>query len=83
MQALQWALDYPERVGSVLFIASTVRSSTQNIAFNAIGREAIMRDPNWRGGDYYDGPAPRDGLAVARMVGHVSYMSEPSRQLHE
>ncbi len=88
MQALQWALDYPDRVGSVLFIAATVRSSTQNIALNAIGREAIMRDPNWRNGDYYDGAAPRDGLAVARMVGHISYMSEPSlerkfaRQIH-
>jgi homoserine O-acetyltransferase len=62
----------------VLFIAATVRSSTQNIALNAIGREAIMRDPNWRGGDYYDGTPPRDGLAVARMVGHISYMSESS-----
>lgn len=89
MQALQWVLDYPDRVGSVLFIAATIRSSTQNIALNAIGREAIMRDPNWRGGNYYDGSPPRDGLAVARMVGHISYMSEPSlerkfaRQVYE
>jgi homoserine O-acetyltransferase len=78
MQALQWALDYPERVGSVLFIASTARSSTQNVALNAIGREAIMRDANFRSGDYYGHTPPRDGLAVARMVGHISYMSEYS-----
>ncbi len=78
MQALQWAVDYPERVGSVLFIASTARSSTQNIAFNEIGRQAIYADPNWKQGDYYDGPAPSAGLSVARMVGHITYMSETS-----
>jgi len=78
MQALQWAVDYPERVGSVLFIAATPRSSTQNIAFNEIGRQAIYADPNWNGGDYYHGPRPEKGLAVARMVGHITYMSENS-----
>ncbi len=78
MQALQWAIDYPERVGACLFIASTPRSSAQNIAFNEIGRQAIYADPNWNGGDYYDGPRPERGLAVARMVGHVTYMSETS-----
>lgn len=78
MQALQWAIDYPERVGSVLFIASTPRSSAQNIAFNEIGRQAIYADPNWNGGDYYGGARPEKGLAVARMVGHVTYMSEGS-----
>lgn len=78
MQALQWAVDYPERVGSVLFLASTARSSAQNIAFNEIGRQAIYADPNWNHGDYYDGPAPAAGLAVARMVGHITYMSEHS-----
>lgn len=78
MQALQWAVDYPERVGSVLFLAATARSSTQNIAFNEIGRQAIYADPNWKNGDYYDGNAPANGLAVARMVGHITYMSESS-----
>lgn len=78
MQALQWAADYPDQVGAVLFIASTARSSAQNIAFNEIGRQAIYADPNWRGGDYYDHAHPDAGLAVARMVGHITYMSEYS-----
>lgn len=78
MQALQWAVDFPERVGNVLFLASTARSSTQSIAFNEIGRQAIYADPNWNHGDYYDRPKPDAGLAVARMVGHVTYMSEYS-----
>jgi homoserine O-acetyltransferase len=78
MQALQWAVDFPERVESVLFIASTPVSSAQNIAFNEIGRQAIVADPRWNGGDYYDGPHPDAGLAVARMVGHITYMSEHS-----
>lgn len=78
MQALQWAVDAPDRTGAVLFLAGTPRSSAQNIALNEIGRQAIYADPHWRNGDYYGGPPPRDGLAVARMVGHVSYMSEQS-----
>jgi homoserine O-acetyltransferase len=76
MQALQWAVDFPDRVGAVLFLASTPRSSAQNIAFNEIGRQAIYADPNWRQGDYYGGARPEAGLAVARMVGHITYMSE-------
>jgi homoserine O-acetyltransferase/O-succinyltransferase len=78
MQALQWAVDYPDAVQNVLFIASTPRSSTQSIAFNQTGRQAIMLDPTWRNGDYYDGPTPSSGLAVARMIGHITYMSEHS-----
>ncbi len=78
MQALQWAVDYPERVENVLFIASTPRSSAQNIAFNEIGRQAIYADPCWKRGDYYGGPRPDAGLAVARMIGHITYMSELS-----
>lgn len=77
MQALQWAVDYPERVVNALFIASTPRSSAQNIAFNEIGRQAIYADPNWHGGNYYHLPTrPDKGLAVARMIGHITYMSE-------
>ena len=79
MQALQWAVDYPVRVYNVLFIASTPRSSTQNIAFNEIGRQAIYADPNWSNGDYYkQNTHPDAGLAVARMIGHITYMSERS-----
>lgn len=76
MQALQWSVDYPERVRNVLFIASTPRSSAQNIAFNEIGRQAIYADPYWNRGNYYGYPRPDKGLAVARMVGHITYMSE-------
>lgn len=80
MQALQWAVEFPDCVNSVLFIASTPQSSTQNIAFNEIGRQAIYADPRWNKGDYYDQPegGPDAGLAVARMIGHVTYMSEQS-----
>ncbi len=78
MQALQWSVDYPARVENVLFIAGTPQSSAQNIAFNEIGRQAIYADPNWNNGDYYDGVPPRAGLSVARMVGHITYMSEQS-----
>lgn len=78
MQALQWAVDYPDRVETVLFIASTPRSSTQNIAFNEIGRQAIYADPRWKGGSYYGSEAPAGGLSVARMIGHITYMSEYS-----
>ncbi|MBK8034077.1 MAG: homoserine O-acetyltransferase [Anaerolineae bacterium] len=80
MQALQWTVDTPERVANCLFLAATPRSSTQNIAFNEIGRQAIYADPRWNRGDYYgaDREAPDAGLAVARMVGHITYMSERS-----
>ena len=78
MQALQWAVDYPDRVSSVLFLASTPRSSAQNIAFNEIGRQAIYADPNWNQGSYYGKAMPSAGLSVARMVGHITYMSEYS-----
>lgn len=78
MQALQWAVDFPDRVGAVIFVASTPRSSAQHIAFNETGRQAIYADPNWNNGDYYGGPAPTSGLAVARMLAHITYMSETS-----
>jgi len=78
MQALQWMASYPERVRSAIPIAATVRHTPQQIAFNEVGRQAIMADPNWKTGDYYDGPPPATGLAVARMVGHITYMSERS-----
>jgi homoserine O-acetyltransferase len=78
MQALQWGVVYPERVGSVIFLAGTTRSSAQHIAFNETGRQAIYADPNWKNGDYYGSTPPHGGLAVARMVAHITYMSETS-----
>ena len=77
MQVLEWAATYPERVRSAVVIASAARHSAQNIAFNEVGRQAIMADPRWRGGDYYaDGDPPSAGLAVARMAAHITYLSE-------
>lgn len=78
MQALQWASSYPDRCASVIPIATTHRHSAQQIAFNEVGRQAIMADPDFNGGEYYDGPGPNRGLAVARMVGHITYMSDDS-----
>jgi len=77
MQALSWAATYPERVRSAVVIASTARHSAQNIAFHEVGRQAIMADPKWRGGDYYaSNDPPTAGLAVARMAAHITYLSE-------
>jgi homoserine O-acetyltransferase len=77
MLTLSWAATYPERVAAAMVIASTSRHSAQNIAFHETGRQAIMADPNWRGGEYYaDGKTPDAGLAVARMAAHITYMSE-------
>ena len=81
MQALQWAADYPERVASVVCIAAAARHSAQNIAFNEVGRQAIMADPDWHGGDYLaHGVRPEKGLAVARMAAHINYLSEAALQ---
>jgi homoserine O-acetyltransferase len=77
-QALEWATALPERVRGAILLASSARSATQTIAWNSIGRQAIMRDPRWRGGDYYGHEPPADGLAVARMIGHITYLSEVS-----
>jgi homoserine O-acetyltransferase/O-succinyltransferase len=78
MQALQWMVSYPERIRSAIPISSTLKHTPQQIAFNEVGRQAIMADANWRGGDYYDHAPPARGLAVARMVGHITYMSDAS-----
>jgi homoserine O-acetyltransferase len=77
MQVLQWASAYPERVFSAVPLATSWRHSAQNIAFHEVGRQAIMADPDWHGGDYYSrGTKPSRGLAVARMAAHVTYLSE-------
>ena len=78
MQALQWAVAYPDAVAAAIPIAGTARHSPQQIAFNEVGRQAIMADPDWNEGNYYGKRPPARGLAVARMVGHITYMSDQS-----
>jgi homoserine O-acetyltransferase/O-succinyltransferase len=78
MQVLQWAVTHPEMVRSAIPIATTAKHSPQQIAFNEVGRQAVMADPDWQNGFYYDKAAPARGLAVARMVGHITYMSDVS-----
>jgi homoserine O-acetyltransferase/O-succinyltransferase len=76
-QVLEWSLRYPQMVRSAISIASAARLSTQAIAFNAVGRSAITRDPEWQHGQYNgNSPGPEKGLAIARMVGHITYLSE-------
>jgi homoserine O-acetyltransferase len=77
MQALAWSLLYPDRLRHCMVIASTPKLSAQNIAFNDVARQAILTDPDFHGGDYYaHGVVPRNGLRVARMVGHITYLSD-------
>lgn len=78
MQVLQWMVSYPRRVRSAIPIATTLKHAPQQIAFDEVGRQAIMADVNWRDGDYYGRSPPARGLAVARMVGHITYMSDAS-----
>ena len=79
MQALQWAASYPERVFAAAPIAGAARHTAQNIAFHEVGRQAIMADPDWCDGDYQSqGKHPRRGFAVARMAGHITYLSGPA-----
>jgi len=79
MQALEWSIRYPDQVDSIVVIASTHALHAQGMAWNAIARESIMRDPGWQGGSYYGtGRAPDAGMGVARMVGHVTYLSAPA-----
>jgi len=78
MQALSWLVKYPERIHSVIPIATAIKHSPQQIAFDEVGRQAIMADTHWKSGNYYEGPLPAKGLAVARMIGHITYMSDVS-----
>jgi homoserine O-acetyltransferase len=81
MQVLQWAASYPDRVFSAMPMATAARHSAQNIAFHEVGRQAIMADPDWRGGAYQsEGTQPSKGLAVARMAAHITYLSEAALQ---
>lgn len=76
MQVLEWSVRYPDMVCSAIPLATTTRHSALAIAFNEVARQAIMADPNWNNGDYYTGRKPDMGLAVARMIGHVTYLSD-------
>jgi len=77
MQALAWSIMYPDRLRHCVVIASTAKLSAQNIAFNDVARQAILSDPDYRGGDFYaHGVVPKNGLRVARMVGHITYLSD-------
>ena len=80
MQVLEWLVSRPGRVRSAIPIATALCHSPQQIAFHEVGRQAIMADPNWKDGSYYGGPLPARGLAVARMVGHITYMSDLSME---
>ena len=78
MQVLSWLMNYPKSIRSAIPIATTAKHSPQQIAFNEAGRLAIMADPHWNSGHYYEGKPPDKGLAVARMIGHITYMSDIS-----
>ena len=77
-QALSWLVNYPNNLRSAVPIATTIKHSPQQIAFNEVGRQSIMGDAHWKSGNYYDATAPLKGLAVARMIGHITYMSDKS-----
>jgi homoserine O-acetyltransferase len=76
MQVLQWAIAYPDFVKSAIAVATTTHLGAQSIAFDAVGRNAILADSNFSGGQYHDGNGPDRGLAIARMIGHITYLSE-------
>jgi homoserine O-acetyltransferase len=81
MQVLEWCARYPEMVSAAIPLATTTKHSALAIAFNEVARQSIMADPNWNNGEYYYGPKPDMGLAVARMIGHITYLSDESMRL--
>ena len=78
MQTLQWSTTFPEKLAAVIPIATTTQHTPQQIAFNEVGRQAILSDPHFNKGQYYNGKRPERGLAMARMIGHITYMSDRS-----
>ncbi len=78
MQVLSWLIDHPDKVLSGIPIATSLRHTPQQIAFNEVGRQAIIADPEWQNGAYYEGVGPAKGLGLARMIGHITYMSDSS-----
>ena len=81
MQVLEWAICYPDRLFAAIPLAVSHCQSALGIAFNEVARQAIFQDPNWNDGDYYDDQIPQNGLALARMIGHITYLSE--QKMHE
>ena len=81
MQVLEWAARFPDQLASAIVLASAAKLSAQGIAFNAVGRRAILSDPAFNDGHYYDGDQPRYGLALARMLAHITYLSETSIEM--
>jgi len=81
MQALEWAVSFPESIRSAIILASTSRLSAQGIAFNTTARNAIISDPRWKNGNYYSGEPPVRGLAIARMIGHITYLSDEAMRM--
>jgi len=81
MQVLEWCVRFPEMITSAIPLATTTKHSALAIAFNEVARQAIMADPKWNNGDYYSGEKPDLGLAIARMVGHITYLSDESMRL--
>lgn len=81
MQALEWTARYPEMVESCICLAASTKHSPQAIAFNEVARQSIIGDPNWNDGNYHDGKRPDIGLAVARMIGHITYLSDESMHI--
>jgi homoserine O-acetyltransferase len=80
MQVLQWMTTYPDRIRAAIPIATTLKHTPQQIAFNEVGRQAVIADPDWRGGNYYGHGVQAKGLAIARMIGHITYMSDASME---
>ncbi len=80
MQVLQWVAAYPDRICSAIPIATTLKHSPQQIAFNEVGRQSVMADPAWNHGNYYGKSRPERGLAIARMIGHITFMSDKSME---
>ena len=81
MQVLQWVIDYPEKILNAIHIAGALKHSTQNIAFHEVGRQAVMSDPGWAEGKYINNKTiPEKGLAIARMIAHITYLSEDALQ---
>jgi homoserine O-acetyltransferase len=81
MQVLEWCVRYPDMVISAVPLATTCRHSALAIAFNEVARQSIMADPHWNNGNYYNGEKPDMGLAIARMIGHITYLSDESMRL--
>jgi len=80
-QVIEWMMAYPDRVEKAIVLAASAKLSAQGLAFNAVGRQTIMSDPNFNGGNYYGGPVPAQGLSAARMLAHITYLSDAAMDM--